>query len=904
MKSPMMRISFLLLVMATAIGLAGCVRPASTAGDLTVASLRANDLDNPLAVPTFRVLFSWKTTATGRAVTQTGLQVRVARDANALMSAPTWDSGWIASSEQVMVPYAGPALDDATSYTWQVRIRDNKGRVSAWSQPASFETDLGSLPWKASWIGAAVPQSDSAIFRKSFDAPARPMRARLYVTALGVYRMFLNGARTDGDYLAPGWTDFNKRIQYQTYDVTNLIHEGHNVLAAMLGPGWYAGNIASFGPHKYGNSPLLSARLRLDFADGKSSWVDTDGTWLTAPGPFRQADIIMGETYDAARLPPHWNLADAPTDGWQPAPVANRQGRDDLLHAQSDEPVRVTAERPATVLGRQPTPGAVIYDLGQNMVGVVRLEVNAQAGQDIRLRYGEVLNPDGSLYTANLRTAKATDHYLPAVDGDQTYTPTFTYHGFRYVEITGLTAATDVKSLTGLVLGSDLRRTGTFEVGHPMLTQLQSNITWGERGNFVSVPTDTPARDERLGWAGDINVFAPTASFNQDTLNFLSKWLRDLRDAQTSDDNYPGVAPNPPNIESGSGWSDAGITVPYTLWMAYGDKRVINDGYESMKRFMARIEAMAGPEGRRVHGPWGDWLHLDDPTPPDLIGTAYLAYDAQLMTQMASAIGRNDDAAYYTALVNRLRALFKQHYLHGDGTLGSNSQTGYAMAIGMGLVEPSEAGDALARAVAARHDHLSTGFLGTPWLLPALSASGHDDLAYRLLLNRDYPSWGYEVANGATTMWERWNSLKPDGTFGDVSMNSFNHYAYGAVGDWMYRNIAGIAPAAPGYRSITIAPRIGGGLASGGGKLDSPYGDIVTSWHVDKGVLELDVTIPVNTTANVVIPSPEASTVTEGGKALDAIEGAGAVTHDGHGTHVTIGSGRYAFRAPFTAPAT
>jgi alpha-L-rhamnosidase-like protein len=899
-----MRISFRLAAVCLAIGSAACVRPAPTKADLSVASLRTNDLDNPLAVPGFRVLFSWKTTATGRDVAQTGWEVRVAHDADALATAPSWDSGWVASGEQVMVPYAGPALDDATPYVWQVRLRDNKGRTSAWSRAASFETDLGSSPWHAGWIGATSPAADSAIFRKRFDLPAQPVRARLYVTALGVYRMFLNGARTDADYLAPGWTDYDKRIQYQTYDVTRQVHAGRNVLAAMLGPGWYAGHIASFGAHKYGASPLLSAQLRLDFADGTSSWVNTDGTWLTAPGPFRQADIIMGETYDAAGLPSHWNLADASPDGWQPARVADRQDQDDTrLHAQSDEPVRITGQRPATILARQPTPGAVIYDLGQNMVGVVRLQFNAHAGQDIRLRYGEVLNPDGSLYTANLRTAKATDHYLPATGGEQAYTPTFTYHGFRYVEITGLAAPTDVRSLTGLVLGSDLRRTGSFEVGDAMLTQLQSNITWGARGNFVSIPTDTPARDERLGWAGDINVFAPTASFNQDTLNFLSKWLRDLRDAQTPDGNYPGVAPNPPNIESGSGWSDAGITVPYTLWMAYGDPRVIRDGYESMKRFMARIETIAGPEGRRVHGPWGDWLHLDDPTPPELIGTAYLAYDAQLMTDMAKAIGRDEDAAYYAALATRLRGLFDTHYLHADGSLGSNSQTGYAMAIGMGLVEPSKVGAALVRAVHARNDHLSTGFLGTPWLLPALSASGHDDLAYRLLLNRDYPSWGYEIAHGATTMWERWNSLKPDGSFGDVEMNSFNHYAYGAVGDWMYRNIAGIAPAAPGYRVVTIAPHMGGGLTQGGGKLDSPYGDIVTAWRLVAGTLELDVTIPVNATATVAIPSTDPSRVTEGGKALGNIEGASSVTEDRHDAHVTIGSGTYAFRAPFATPA-
>lgn len=850
--------------------------PHAAQGSVAATALRTNQLDHPLALSTTAPSFSWKLASNTDDTRQTAWEVRLGKEGGA---SPLWDSGWTNDPRQIGVGYAGPTLAHGAAYTWQVRVRDNHGNTSAWSAPARFETDLDiAADWKADWIGPADATATSAIFRKGFTLPEVPVRARLYVTALGTYRMFVNGERTDGDVLAPGWTDYDKRIPYQAYDVTARLHAGDNVLAAMLAPGWYAGHIASFGPEKYGKTPALSAQLRLDFADGRQTWLRSDGSWSTAPGPFREADIIMGESFDARGLPGDWSRGATPKAGWQAARLhPELSSRTGLLHAQDDAPVRVTARRTSTVLARQPTDGARIFDLGQNMVGVVTLKMKARAGQQVQLRYGEMLNPDGSLYTANLRSARATDRYIAAADGEQSYTPTFTYHGFRYVEVTGLDKPTDALEVTGLVEGSDLPWTGTLRTSDAMLNQLQGNITWGQRGNFFSIPTDTPARDERLGWAGDINVFAPTASFNQDTYAFLSKWLRDLRDAQTPEGDYPGVAPNPVGIESGAGWSDAGITVPYTLWHTYGDRRVIDDGYASMVRFMTLIEARAGKDLRRVHGPWADWLHLDDPTPADLLGTAYLAYDARLMSEMAAATGHADDAARYAALAKRVVDAFDARYLHADGTLGSGSQTGYAMAIGMGLVPPARVAAAFVRSIEARHDHLATGFLGTPWLLPALSAIGRDDLAYRLLLNRDYPSWGYEVGAGATTMWERWNSLKPDGSFGDVAMNSFNHYAYGAVGDWMYRHIAGIAPLEAGYRRFAVAPVPGGGLTEGGGSLESAYGRIETAWTLIGDRFALEVTVPAGTTAEVTLPD---------------------------GTRRTLGSGRYRMTATFRAAPT
>jgi alpha-L-rhamnosidase len=740
------------------------------------------------------------------------------------------------------------------------------------------------------------------LLRREFSVQGKVSRARIYSTALGLYELSLNGSRVGDAQLAPGWTDYKQRIQYQTFDVTNQIVQGDNTLGAMLGDGWYSGSIAWFGDKNYGDRPELLAELRIDYADGTSQTIGSDGAWRSADGPVLRGDNIHGETYDARLDPPGWRLSTFDDAAWSAATVLDTTSDDPTrrLVAQVDPPVKVTGElSPKTVT--QPKPGVWVFDLGQNMVGSVRLRVDGSAGQTVRIRHAEVLNPDGTVYTANLRSAQATDYYTLAGSGAEVFEPRFTFHGFRYVELTGFPGVPTLSTVTGRVMGTAASVTGELTTSNAMINQLQSNITWGQRGNFLSIPTDTPARDERLGWTGDINVFAKTATFNMDSLSFLTKWLADLRDAQSSNGAYPDVAPRVCCGDGTAGWADAGITVPYTLWKRYGDTKVLADHYDSMRRYIDYVQATSSGLLRPNAGPYLDWLNLDDPTPAGVIGTAYAAYSTRLFAEMAAALGHAGDAATYGARATAVAQAFADTYVAADGRIQGDSQTAYVLALSMGLVPDAKrdaAGKRLAEKVASRGFHLSTGFLGTPTLLPALSGAGNLDIAYRLLLNQDYPSWGYEIAHGATTVWERWDSIKPDGSFGDVGMNSFNHYAYGAVGDWMYSTIGGIQPddAAPGYRHVTIAPQPGGGLTSARAAYHSRYGQIVSSWKLDAaGQMSLDVTVPGNTTATVVIPTASRWAVTEGGKPADGADGVQFVRVTGSTAVFTVGSGTYRF---------
>jgi hypothetical protein len=747
------------------------------------------------------------------------------------------------------------------------------------------------------------PDSNKPLLRKEFTTePGKTIEsARVYASAHGVYELELNGEKVGDQFLAPGSTDYRKRIQSQSYDITDQVHEGDNAIGAELGDGWWAGKVGMWGPGMFGSSLGLIAQLRIDYTDGTHQLVSTDDTWKSHFGPYAAADNIDGETYDANAEQQGWDEPAFDDAGWSDVVVAGSDTS--KIVPQPDEPVRVTGERPA--LMRTTSPGVAngyIYDLGQNMVGVARMRISGVAGQTVKFRYAEELRANGEFYVGNLRAAKVTDYYTFKETGTVEYTPKFTQHGFRYIEISGAATPPEVGDVTGVVWGSDLEATGTLQTSDAMLNQLTSNISWGQRGNFLSIPTDTPARDERLGWTGDINVFAPTASYLRDTRAFLSKWTADLRDSAYDNGNLPGIAPSVPTIDLGSGlgWSDSAITVPYASFHAQGDVKIVRENYAAMQKFFGFVKTGAGADLiDSARGNWNDWLNLDDNTGVDVLGTAYYAEDARMLSEMAAAIGEDDDAAEYAALSGQIRDAFTAKLIKADGTVDGNSQTAYAMALGMNLVtDPAlreKVGQRFVAKLKTSDFHLTTGFLGTPWLLPALTSIDRTDLAYTMILKKDYPSWGYEIQHGATTMWERWNSIGPDGSFGDEGMNSFNHYAYGAVGDWMYQNIGAIKALEPGYKKIQVKPAVGGGLTHGSGHYDSVYGAIATDWKTEGDDLSLQVDVPVNTTADIVVPAANQYAVTEGGHLLADVDGVTDVAAADGTVTVTVGSGRYEF---------
>ncbi|WP_406151288.1 alpha-L-rhamnosidase [Streptomyces sp. NBC_01012] len=773
------------------------------------------------------------------------------------------------------------ATDTEPSEGWDSVDYDD----SAWPAAAVLAR-WGSGPWGE----VEVAHSPAVQLRREFRLSGRRVaRARLYSTALGLYEVFLNGERVGEDRLAPGWTDYNQRVQYRTHDVTALLTKGANALGITLANGWYAGNIGWFGPHQYGEQPAALAQLEVTYTDGSTERVVSGTDWLASTGPVTGADLMAGEDYDARLETDGWTRPGFDADGWLgAAPV---EGVTAALVAEVDGACRVEQELTAREV-TEPEPGVFVFDLGQNMVGTARLSVSGPAGTTVRLRHAEVLNPDGTLYTTNLRTARATDTYTLKGGGQETYEPRFTFHGFRYVEVTGYPGTPPRDAVVGRVIHTSAPFTMDFSTDVPMLDQLHSNITWGQRGNFLSIPTDTPARDERLGWTGDINVFAPTAAYTMESARFLTKWLQDLRDAQTSEGAFTHVAPDLPDIGNGAaGWGDAGVTVPWALYQAYGDVRVLEQSWASMTDWLVYLEEHSTGLLRPADG-FGDWLNIEDETPKDVIATAYFAHSADLVARTAEVLGK--DPAPHRTLFGRVRDAFRAAYVSAGGRVEGDTQTAYVLALSMDLLAEADRGPAADRLVAlieAKDWHLSTGFLGTPRLLPVLTDTGHTDVAYRLLLQRTFPSWGYQIDRGATTMWERWDSIRPDGSFQDAGMNSFNHYAYGSVGEWMYANIAGIAPGAPGFREILVRPRPGGGVTRAGGRFHSRYGPVTTRWRKDADGFTLDVGVPPNTSAEVWVPGGDRRSAGRGPAAFVRLDDGCAVFTAGSGTHRFTASG-------------
>ncbi len=674
--------------------------------------------------------------------------------------------------------------------------------------------------------------------------------------------------RSSADVLSPGWTDYHRRVHYLGYDVTQQLKSGQNVLGAVLGDGWYAGYLAFTGRrHYYGDQTRFIAQLQLDYADGSSSVIATDGSWRASYGPILEDDLLMGCVYDARRELPLWSAVGLDDSTWDKV-IADDQVQANL-QAHPGSPIRRMQELPAQKV-TQPKPGVYVFDVGQNMVGWARLHARGAAGQKVVVRHAEMLNPDGTIYTTNLRAAKATDTYFLAGGAPRDYEPSFTFHGFQYVEVTGLDYQPNPTDVTGIVVYSDLPRTGTFTCSEPLVNKLVENTIWGQKGNFLDVPTDCPQRDERAGWTGDAQVFMKTACLNLDSPAFFTKWLTDLcQDSQRDDGGFGDVAPHVNVVGFGNtGWADSGVVCNWRMYEMYGDTRVVEQHYPALVRYMDYLQKTS-QHNIRGTGAYGDWLRLAGPQHSEAIGTAYYYYTSQLMAKLATALGKTEDADKYGQQAARIKESFANEFVKEDGRIvdakGETGQTFYALAFGLDLVpdplrEP--AAKQFVEEIKKQDWHLATGFLGTPFVLFALEKAGQTDLAYRLVLNKTYPSWLLQVQLGSTTMWERWDGWLPDKGFQDPGMNSFNHYWLGCVGEWLQCSVAGIDTDGPGFAHITIHPKLaepGHGLDAAHGAYDSLRGQIVSDWRRDESGFTLKVTIPANTTATVYVPAQDSA---------------------------------------------
>jgi alpha-L-rhamnosidase len=901
------------VVAAAVLGLsAATLAAAPAAAPLSVAGLRCEYQVDPVGIDVEQPRLSWQLRSPERGVVQSAYQVQVTRDRKT-----AWDTGRIATSTSVHVPYGGPALESSRRYTWRVRVWDGAGKASAWSAPASWE--MGLLKpgdWTARFIEAkgdvpAKASQPAPVLRGVFAVKGAVKSARAYATSLGLYELEINGKRVGDRLFTPGWTSYHHRLQYQTYDVTSLLHPGDNAIGATLGDGWYRGFLAwSDRRAVYGDRLALLCQVRIEYADGRVQTVGTDDKWKSTTGPIRGSDIYNGETYDARLERPGWSAPGYADADWAPVVEAKAPGA--TLMAPAGPPVRRIAEvRPVRILK---TPaGETVFDMGQNMVGHVRLKVRGPAGTTVTLRHAEVLDKAGNFYTANLRAAKQLVTYVLKGGTEEVYEPHFTFQGFRYVAVEGWPGEPTLDALTGVVVHSDMGVTGQFTTSNPLLNQLQHNILWGQKGNFLDVPTDCPQRDERLGWTGDAQAFSRTASFNMDVAGFFTKWLGDVAADQNEKGSVPFVVPDvlsqPGKFAGGSAaWADAATIIPWNMYLAYGDARLLERQYPSMKAWVEYMRREAGATNLWTTGfHFGDWLAFattasDYPgatTGKDLIASAFYAHSTDLLQQAATVLGKREDAAEYAALLPRIKDAFRKEFVTASGRVGENTQTAYAVALQFDLLPEdlrAEAARRLAAEVKTR-GHLTTGFVGTPYLCHVLSRYGYTDVAYLLLNREDYPSWLYPVKQGATTIWERWDGQKPDGTFQDVGMNSFNHYAYGAIGEWMYRVVAGldVDPREPGYEHVLVQPQPGGRLTSAEAKLQTLYGEVASGWAAAEGRVTVSATVPPNAHGTIRLPAATLPGVTEGGLAVASAPGVRSARQEGEDVVVEAGSGTYRF---------
>ncbi|WP_432117519.1 family 78 glycoside hydrolase catalytic domain [Streptomyces sp. bgisy032] len=833
----------------------------------------------PLGIGESRPRLSWRTETDTPGWRQAAYQIELVDDTGAVLGGT---DGRVESDASVLVPWPGPELASRTRVGARVRVWDTGNRASPWSPVAYAETGLlDPADWTARPIaprpdpgtGPARPRP-VVLLRRSFRLHGPIASARLHITALGVFQPELNGRPVGADVLAPGWSSYHHRLRYSTHDVTEHLRQGENVLGALLGEGWYSGRLGFHGGRRdiYGDRPALLAQLEVRYADGTTRTVATDTRWQAATGPALRSELYDGEEYDARLERPGWSAPGDPGPGW--TPVVELGMPRGALVAPTGPPVRRTRTlAPVRILT---TPaGHTVLDFGQNLVGRLRIRVRGEAGRTITLRHAEVLE-HGELALRPLRQAAATDRYtLSGAPGGETYEPLFTFHGFRYAQVDGWPGEPAPGDVEAVVLHTAMERTGWFTCSEPLVNRLHANVVWGMRGNFLDVPTDCPQRDERLGWTGDIAVFAPTAAFLFDCSGMLGSWLRDLAAEQLTrpdgaipplvvPDALPEGFPAAPNAV----WADSAVLVPWALYRAFGDEGLLRTQWESMSGWADELERYVARDGGLWRGEFqlGDWL--DPAAPPDrpgdartdgdLVANAYAARTAEIMAEVAALLGEPGHAERYTRLAGRVRAAFADEFVTPGGLLASDAQTAYALALRFALLptgrQRERAGRRLVEIVRRAGFRIATGFAGTPLICDALTEAGAPQIAYRMLLETGCPSWLYPVTMGATTVWERWDAMLPDGTVNPGEMTSFNHYALGAVADWLHRAVAGLGEAAPGWKRLRIAPVPGGTLTHAHAAHLTPYGRAEAGWERHGGTLTVTAVVPPNTTAEVQLP--------------------------------------------------
>ena len=824
-------------------------------------NLRVEYKEHPLDIDTPTPRFMWVMHADGSNKLQTKYQLQVYSKDRLV-----WDSGMVNSSRSADIQYQGEQLQECSVYKWRVKIWDEKDLESDWRE-AEFETaffetrDLVFIYHEeqkgSKYINVRLP---AVYFRKTFKVGKEIFRARLYITSLGLYKVHINGECLIKSLIAPDWTDFHKRLYYQVYDITHELRNGDNTIGAVVGDGWYTGHIAHCGRKNYGDYPLkLYAKILIEYTDRSIDIYNTDSSWKTSFGMIRQSDILMGEYYDARYDLGDWDSCDYDDSLWKHAKIS----KTDMVHMKAQKaPIVEKIEEIVPVEMWQTDTDTYVYDLGQNFAGRVILKVQGERGEKITIRYGEQVYPlmyeNRRLYTKNLRGAIATDTYILKGEGTEIFEPSFTYHGFQYVEVSGIKGIPALDSITGVVMHSNLKTTGNFQCSDDLVNKLYKNIIWSQKSNFFSIPTDCPQRDERLGWLGDAQVFSGTACYNMESKSFYEKYLADCRDAQEDNGLIPVVAPNMRHMMtvSAAAWSEAVIIIPWILYHFYGDKKVILDNYDMMLKWQDYITGQ-NPDFICRDGGFGDWLEVNANTPTSVVNTAYFAYGTLLLSKISKLINQNENERKYSNLFCNIKRAFQENFVDENGCIYGNTQTCYLLALKFSLVDGEKrqkAAEHLAKLIIEADYKLTTGFIGVSFLLPILCDFGYSDIAYKLLEAKACPSWLYPVVNGATTIWERWNSKTGDDEINDEQMNSFNHYSLGSVGEWLYSYCCGIRCQEPGFKSIIIQPVVSKTLSFAKAEYNSIYGKISVEWRRQQGNrYQLKVEIPHNTTAEIIL---------------------------------------------------